>query len=88
MMQKSDEKRGKYQLRDYQLIQNQILGTNIIRIVWKSVRRITNEILGLKGLIISLRTISLSEVTKSRFLLSIINKSDDMKKLCQSENND
>ena len=49
-MQKSDENRGKYQLRDHQLIQNQILGTNIIRIVWKSVRRITNMILGLKGL--------------------------------------
>ena len=27
---------GKYLLRDYQLIQLQILGTNVIRIVWKS----------------------------------------------------
>ena len=28
----------------------QILQTNIIRIVWQGVRRITNEILGVKGL--------------------------------------
>ena len=36
---------------NYQLIQYQILQTNIIRIVWQTVRRITNKILGLKGLI-------------------------------------
>ena len=40
----------KYQLRGHQLIQYQILGTNIIRTVWKSVRGITDEILGMKGL--------------------------------------
>ena len=40
---------GKYLLRDYQLIQLQILGTNVIRIVWTSVRRIADEILGVKG---------------------------------------
>ena len=40
---------GKYQLRDYQLIQLQILGANVIRIVWKSVRRIADEILWVKG---------------------------------------
>ena len=40
---------GKYQLRDYQLIQLQILGANVIRIVWKSVRRIADKILGVKG---------------------------------------
>ena len=28
----------------------QILQTNILRIVWQRVRRITNEILGVKGL--------------------------------------
>ena len=32
------------------MIQYQILQTNIMRIVWKMVRRITNEILGVKGL--------------------------------------
>ena len=37
-----------YQLEDYKLILFQILQTNIIRIVWQTVRRITNEILGVK----------------------------------------
>ena len=48
--QTSDKKREKYQLGDYKLIQYQILHTNIARIVWQTVRRITNEILGVKGL--------------------------------------
>ena len=47
----SDEKREKYQLWDQWLIQYQILWTNIKRIVWQTVRRITNEILRVKGLI-------------------------------------
>ena len=38
------------QLGDYWLIQNQILRTKIISIVWQTGRRITNEILGVKGL--------------------------------------
>ena len=42
----SDEKKEKYQLGGYKLIQYQILQTNIPR----TVRRITNEILGVKGL--------------------------------------
>ena len=41
----------KYQLGDYKSIQYQILQTNITRTVWQTVRRITNEILGVKGLI-------------------------------------
>ena len=48
--QTSDENKEKYQLGDYQLIQQQILRTKIIRMVQKSVRRITDEILGMKGL--------------------------------------
>ena len=36
------------------MIQYQILLANIIRIVWRIVRRIANEILGVKGLIISI----------------------------------
>ena len=47
--QTSDENKEKYQLGDYQLIHYQILRTVIIRIVWQTVRRITNEILGVKG---------------------------------------
>ena len=35
-------------LEDCWLIQNQILQTQIIRIVWQTVRRITNEILGVQ----------------------------------------
>ena len=48
-MHTSDENKEKYQLRDYKLIQHQIL-QRITRIVWQTVRRITNEILGIKGL--------------------------------------
>ena len=49
-MQTSDENREKYQLWDYSLIQYQILQTNILGIIWQTVRRITIEILGVKGL--------------------------------------
>ena len=52
--QASDKNRGKYQLGDYELIQYQILQTNNTRAVWKTVKRITNEILGVKGLTILL----------------------------------
>ena len=44
--QTSDENEEKYQLADYKLIQYQFLHTNITRTVWQTVRRITNEILG------------------------------------------
>ena len=44
-MQASDENKEKYQSWDYQWIQYQILQTNIMRIIWQTVRRITNEIL-------------------------------------------
>ena len=47
---KNDENKEKYQLGDYWLTQYQILQTNIIGIVWQTVRRIANKILGLKGL--------------------------------------
>ena len=42
--------RKKHQLGDYYLIQYQLLGDNIIRIVRKTVRRIINEIMGENGL--------------------------------------
>ena len=45
----SDENKEKYQLGDYKLIKYQIPQTNITRTVWETVRRITNEILGVKG---------------------------------------
>ena len=48
--QTSDENKEKYQLGDYKIIQYQILQTNITRTVWEIVRRITNEILRVKGL--------------------------------------
>ena len=40
----------KYQLGGYSLIQYQILQIDMIRIEWQIVRRIVNEILGVKGL--------------------------------------
>ena len=51
--QTSDENKEKYQLEDYWLIQYQIPKTNITRTVWQTVRRITNEILGVKELTVS-----------------------------------
>ena len=48
----------KCQLGDYKLIQFQILQTNITRTVWQTVSRITNEILGVKGLMINGQAIS------------------------------
>ena len=44
----------KYQLWDYKLIQYPILQANITRTVRQKVRRITDEILGVKGLIVLL----------------------------------
>ena len=45
-MQTSDENKEKYKLWDYRLIRYQILQANTMRIVWQTVGRITNEILG------------------------------------------
>ena len=50
-MQTSDENEEKYRLWDYLLIRYQILQSNIMRIVWWTVGRITYEILGFKELI-------------------------------------
>ena len=47
--QAGDKKKEKYQLGDYFLIQYQILQTNIARIIYQTVGRIANEILGVKG---------------------------------------
>ena len=49
--QTSDENEENYYLGDYKMIQCQILRTNIARTVWQTVRRIINEILGVKGFI-------------------------------------
>ena len=46
----SDENQGRYQLGDYWLIQYHILRCNIRRLVEQTVRRITDDILGVKGL--------------------------------------
>ena len=43
----------KCQSGDYKLIQFQILQTNITRTAWQTVSRITNEILGVKGLMVN-----------------------------------
>ena len=48
----------KCQSGDYKLIQFQILQTNITRTVWQTVSRITNEILGVKGLMVNGQAIS------------------------------
>ena len=48
---KSDENEEKYHLVDYWLIQYQILRADIIGIVWQTVRRIADEILGTKGIV-------------------------------------
>ena len=49
MNQARDEnKQEKYQLRDYMSIQFQILQSNIISIISQTVRRFSNEIMGVK----------------------------------------
>ena len=55
--QTSDENKEKYQLEDYWLIQYQIPKTNITRTVWQTVRRIINEILGVKGLQVKVKVL-------------------------------
>ena len=45
-MSDQDRISQKYQLGDYELIQYQILQTDITRTVWQTVRRTTDEILG------------------------------------------
>ncbi|RMX50549.1 hypothetical protein pdam_00008766, partial [Pocillopora damicornis] len=47
--QTTNENKERYQFGEYWLIQFQILQTNITEIVWQTIRRITNEILGVKG---------------------------------------
>ena len=47
-MHRSYENKVKYQVGDYQLIQYQTLQIDIIRIVYQTVERITNEILRAK----------------------------------------
>ena len=46
--QTSDENKEEYKSRDNSLIQDKIMRTNIIRIVWQTVRRISSEILRVK----------------------------------------
>ena len=48
-MQTSDENKEKYQSGDYWLIQDQILQSNITRIVWQTIRRVTIETSGVNG---------------------------------------
>ena len=47
--QTNDENKEKYQIGNYKLIKNKILQTNITRTVWQTVRKVTEEILGVKG---------------------------------------
>ena len=46
---KTSDVNKRYQLWNYLLIRYQVLQTKIMRIVWQTVRRIINEILGVKG---------------------------------------
>lgn len=50
MKQTNNKKIRKYQLGDYYLMEYQVLKTNIILIIWQTVRRMTEKILGVKGL--------------------------------------
>ena len=70
--QTSDENKEKNQLGDYKLIQYQILQTNITRTVWQIVRRITYEILGIKGLKYYFRPESVAHLQKKNHPFSIL----------------
>ena len=48
----------KTQLENYKLIQYQILQIEIMNILWQTIGRITNEILGVKGFILSGRIVT------------------------------
>ena len=68
-MQTSDENKEKYQLGD-KLRQYQILQIYMIRNIWQTVRRITNEIMGVKGLryiVFVMKSILLYQTRKSHF---------------------
>ena len=52
--------------------QNQIIQTNIIEIVWQIVRRITDEILGVKGLRQKLRNSRNSNVLRMRTAFLVV----------------
>ena len=56
----------KSQLGDYKLIQYQILQIEMIRILWQTLGRTTNEILGVKGLRLWEFTIIILEELKYR----------------------
>ena len=58
----------KFQLRNYWLIQYQILWTNIRTIVRQTVRRITNEIVGVKGLKFRLHSGDFQKVSPTKML--------------------
>ena len=64
-MQTSDEKKEKYQFWGYLLNRYQILQTNLMRIIWQTVRRIPNEILRVKGLQIILKSASARDLKKT-----------------------
>ena len=49
MKQTSDKNKEKISIRGLLVDLKQILQTDIIGIVWQTVKRITNEILGVKG---------------------------------------
>ena len=49
MIRKKKKEKEKHKFGDYYLIENQILQTNTILIVLQTVRRKSNEILGVKG---------------------------------------
>ena len=49
MKQNSDKNKEKISIRGLLVDSKQILQSNIIGIVWQTVKRITNEILGVKG---------------------------------------
>ena len=48
---------GKILIRDYYLIHYQIPQTNFRRTIWQTVRRIINEILGVKGLQVKVKVL-------------------------------
>ena len=82
--QTSNENKVKYQLGDYHLIQYQVLQSSIVRIVWQTVGRITNRILGVKGLSVSCLFITTCEgYVFMKFLICLIstgNKSNASEK--------
>ena len=61
-------RKRKVLIRDYYLIHYQIPQTSFRRTIWLTVRRITNEILGVKGLQVKVKVLCAERVKSLQYM--------------------